>query len=371
MRTVTNSACDCVLLGQLLARPLVQPDCERDCCGAAYFLVERRLHLTNREERQLELLDAQETRRATAEREREQRLQDALEAEQARKWEVAQSVLSSVADEFGHNQEQAMLFIAQIPHGELPDHAFYMNGWDLIVQAPVVTAIQERTLRRLVRVYDRFRSANECYATTIEVLFGPAAPSNEVITSSVADGDPRSKHKQQFRERKDRMMDRLLDGITELQPHLSEALQDFGAAYDEMRGLERYVKSKHFPEIRAWFDGRCCYCGLELSASQAVQDHLIPLNQSGLGLHAWGNVVPSCATCNAIKLGRPWRDVVEERGGKAVIRRRKRIEDFVEHHRYAPPFDLREATADLYAEVGNVAMALIRTKIDRIRASST
>ena len=111
--------------------------------------------------------------------------------------------------------------------------------------------------------------------------------------------------------------------------------------------------------------------GLELSASQAVQDHLIPLNQSGLGLHTWGNVVPSCATCNAIKLGRPWRDVVEERGGKAVIRRRKRIEDFVEHHRYAPPFDLREATADLYAEVGNVAMALIRTKIDRIRASST
>jgi hypothetical protein len=62
--------------------------------------------------------------------------------------------------------------------------------------------------------------------------------------------------------------------------------------------------------------------------------------------------------------------VIAERAGPDAAERYKRIKEFVEFYKYAPAFDLGKATADLYAEVGSVAMALIRTKIERIRAAS-
>jgi hypothetical protein len=146
-------------------------------------------------------------------------------------------------------------------------------------------------------------------------------------------------------------------------------LQDFGAAYDEMRGLPRYSKAKHFGEIKSFFAERCCYCGTDIAVG-GVQDHLVPLNRTDLGLHAWGNIVPSCAACNAYKQGKPWHEVVAERAGSAASERYKAIKSFVAKYDYDPPFDLANATADLYAEVGAVAMALIRTKIERTREAS-
>jgi hypothetical protein len=146
-------------------------------------------------------------------------------------------------------------------------------------------------------------------------------------------------------------------------------LQDFGVAYDEARGLPRYVKSKHFQEIRAFFGGSCCYCGAPLS-EDGVQDHLIPLNRTSLGLHAWGNIVPSCGSCNAFKQGKPWHEVVAERAGEAAAERYKRINAFIAHYDYDPPYDLASATADLYVETGEVAMALIRTKIKRTKEAT-
>jgi 5-methylcytosine-specific restriction endonuclease McrA len=129
-------------------------------------------------------------------------------------------------------------------------------------------------------------------------------------------------------------------------------LQDFGAAYDDARGLPRYAKSKHFSEVRAFFGERCCYCGADFGPqTRAVEDHLVPLNRKDLGLHAWGNIVASCAQCNELKLGRPWHQVVAERAGENAAERYKLIDAFVKHYKYDPPYDLANATADLYAEV--------------------
>jgi hypothetical protein len=144
-------------------------------------------------------------------------------------------------------------------------------------------------------------------------------------------------------------------------------LQEFGAVYDEMRGRPRYVKAKHFSEVMEFFDNCCCYCGGELVPGRIAQDHLVALNQTDLGLHAWGNIVPSCSECNAVKQGRAWHEVVAERAGPAAAERYQRIREFIDHYEYKPSFDLAKATADLYAEVGNVAMALIRTKIERVK----
>ena len=147
-------------------------------------------------------------------------------------------------------------------------------------------------------------------------------------------------------------------------------LQDFGGAYDDMRGMPRYLRKRDLPEIARFFGDRCCYCGVEFGPEKRpVEDHLVPLNQTGLGLHAWGNIVSSCAECNANKLGQPWTDVSDLAGIRAKPRS-KRIRQFVSKYRYDPPFDLASATADLYAETGQVAMALIHTKIERTREAS-
>lgn len=144
-------------------------------------------------------------------------------------------------------------------------------------------------------------------------------------------------------------------------------LQQMGTAYDEERGLVPY-NAKHFPEIRDFFGKRCCYCGLTLEPSRTAQDHLIPMNKSSLGLHAWGNVVPACLDCNAQKQGREWHSFLVRRAGVDAAERYERVRAFVAKNKYAPkPDDLRKVAEDLYAEVGTVAMALIATKVKRFR----
>jgi 5-methylcytosine-specific restriction endonuclease McrA len=148
-------------------------------------------------------------------------------------------------------------------------------------------------------------------------------------------------------------------------------LQDFGSEYDEARGLEPYKKSAHLATIAEFFGDECCYCGKAFEAGNApVQDHLVPLNKTGLGLHAWGNIVPSCRDCNSFKQGKPWHEVVAAKAGPKASERYKRIKEFVAKYRYDPPYDLAAATEDLYAESGAVAIALIRTKISRTREAS-
>ncbi|MDB4954352.1 MAG: hypothetical protein JWO36_1921 [Myxococcales bacterium] len=146
-------------------------------------------------------------------------------------------------------------------------------------------------------------------------------------------------------------------------------LQEMGSAYDEERGLQVYDGKKHFPEVRKFFGERCCYCGDALKSGRIAQDHLIAMNKTDLGLHAWGNVVPSCQDCNSIKQGTHWKDFLIQRAAGAAKERHKRVTDFIKHYGYAPkPSDLHEVAAALYDEVGAIAMTLIDTKIKHVRA---
>lgn len=145
-------------------------------------------------------------------------------------------------------------------------------------------------------------------------------------------------------------------------------LQEMGAAYDEERGLPTYDGRKHFGEVRAFFDERCCYCGAALAPSRIAQDHLVPMNKVSLGLHAWGNIVPACQDCNAGKQGKEWHAYLVQRAGVDASERYKRVTEFVAHYRYAPELgDLRDVAEELYAEVGTLGMALIALKVKRIR----
>jgi hypothetical protein len=43
------------------------------------------------------------------------------------------------------------------------------------------------------------------------------------------------------------------------------------------------------------------------------------------------------------------------------------VKEFLEHYAYQPSQDLREVAAELYADVGTIAMTLITSKVERIR----
>jgi hypothetical protein len=125
-------------------------------------------------------------------------------------------------------------------------------------------------------------------------------------------------------------------------------LQEMGVAYDVERGLKPYSSArpaKDFTVVRAFFGDRCCYCDVDLGTVRTAQDHLIPMNKTSLGLHAWGNVVPACLDCNARKQAREWHAFLVERAGQSAAERYRRVTEFV--------------TSD-------VAMTLIKAKIRRV-----
>jgi hypothetical protein len=146
-------------------------------------------------------------------------------------------------------------------------------------------------------------------------------------------------------------------------------LQEMGAAYDVERGLSPYKGDKgDVAKIKAFFLGRCCYCDIELGPGVVAQDHLIPMNKTGLGLHAWGNVVPACGPCNAKKQGGDWRDFIIQRAGAHAAERHQRMKQFLDEYGYKPTRDLRAVAEELYEEVGAIAMTLISSKVKRIQS---
>lgn len=144
-------------------------------------------------------------------------------------------------------------------------------------------------------------------------------------------------------------------------------LQEMGGIYDDERGLPRFRKQNSV-DIAEFFGNRCCYCGTDFEeAGRVTQDHLVPMNKEALGLHAWGNVVPACPPCNSKKQGRDWREFIIERAGAEAPERHAKVKAFVAEYAYAPSLQFRDTAAQLYEEVGAVAMSLISSKISWTR----
>ena len=145
-------------------------------------------------------------------------------------------------------------------------------------------------------------------------------------------------------------------------------LHEMGVAYDEENGREPWKKAKHLGGVKDFFGNKCCYCGVDFTPTvAAVEDHLIPTNKTDLGLHAWGNIVPACRECNAKKQGSDWRDFIIQRAGPDGPERHARMREFLKEYGYKPGADLSAIAGELYDEVGEIAMTLIRAKIKRIR----
>ena len=111
-------------------------------------------------------------------------------------------------------------------------------------------------------------------------------------------------------------------------------LQEAGVMYDRARGLEPF---RRIDDTLGFFEHACAYCGIE--GAELVEEHVIPRNRAGVGLHAWGNVVPACRNCNRQKGGRlGWDDFLRSLVGDAEVAesRVQKIEAFQTAYRYAP-----------------------------------
>lgn len=141
-------------------------------------------------------------------------------------------------------------------------------------------------------------------------------------------------------------------------------LQDVGRFYDSARGFEPFVPKKvQKQELLDFFEGKCCYCGVDLGAGDFSQDHLIPMNKTGLGLHAWGNVVPCCRPCNNERQSTEWIAFLGTKAsGDAFKSRLDRIRGFVKQKGYDPNLNLHRFADNLYEDVGQVALTLIQLR---------
>ncbi|MFC1873305.1 HNH endonuclease [Chloroflexota bacterium] len=146
-------------------------------------------------------------------------------------------------------------------------------------------------------------------------------------------------------------------------------LQNVGAFYDEKRGLNKFVTTKsQKEELIAYFNGRCCYCGRGIAASDLYQDHLVPVNQYSLGLHAWGNVVPCYNDCNSAKQQQDWQVFLKSKAqGETFRQRASKISQFVQDKKYDPNLNLTEYAGNLYEDVGVIAMTLIELRPGQAR----
>jgi 5-methylcytosine-specific restriction endonuclease McrA len=151
-------------------------------------------------------------------------------------------------------------------------------------------------------------------------------------------------------------------------------LQEVGNFYDKERGFEVFKPSpKQKDEVHAFFERKCAYCAATLDADLSTLDHLIPLNRTELGLHAWGNVISCCRNCNKEKHFKGWKEFLQAKAGALAPERRERIQQFVAHYRYKPELGLHAIARNLYEDVGEVAATLIKLRLkqaeENIRAA--
>ncbi|MCI2254553.1 HNH endonuclease [Domibacillus sp. PGB-M46] len=116
-------------------------------------------------------------------------------------------------------------------------------------------------------------------------------------------------------------------------------LIDFGIVFEALVGNVLYTDSSTDRTVLLTdFNHRCCYCEKKLTIDTMEKDHLIPMNKTYVGLHAWGNLVPACHSCNSKKSGKEWMSFLlgkcGGKKGKVFTRRHNMIIDHVNKYGY-------------------------------------
>ncbi|WP_144122231.1 HNH endonuclease [Catellatospora sichuanensis] len=127
-------------------------------------------------------------------------------------------------------------------------------------------------------------------------------------------------------------------------------LEQAGRQYDQNRGLPLFGSMP--TSLLSRFGNSCAYCG---DAAALVAEHVVPINRTAVGLHAWGNIVPACEPCNKVKAGNPWEGHPRLDGP-----RRSAIAAYIAEYRYKPDVtELRIVVEKLYELADTQTRALI------------
>jgi len=95
-------------------------------------------------------------------------------------------------------------------------------------------------------------------------------------------------------------------------PAIRLFLTQIGKEYDRKYSPSVFDNKRDSQVILSFFNDECVYCGTTLSIAKnapnkMVKDHLIPINMTSIGLHAWGNIVPACNNCNSVRREEDWQ----------------------------------------------------------------
>jgi hypothetical protein len=89
----------------------------------------------------------------------------------------------------------------------------------------------------------------------------------------------------------------------------------------------------------------------------------MPVDNSCLGLHAWGNIVPCCEACAASRHQKSWRDFLKLKSSATDFSHRSAlIESFAATTRYDLDLNLHGYADSLYEDIGAVVMTLIQLR---------
>jgi hypothetical protein len=131
-------------------------------------------------------------------------------------------------------------------------------------------------------------------------------------------------------------VDRLSSPAQAANQAIRKFLRSLGKEYDIKRKLKPFSDNKDIYIIRKYFHDKCCYCRKSIMNIQWYKDHLIPMNKEQGGLHAWGNIVPSCKDCNGKKQGRDWIIFIKSfrLNPNAEESRMRRIRGYIQRYNY-------------------------------------
>jgi hypothetical protein len=129
----------------------------------------------------------------------------------------------------------------------------------------------------------------------------------------------------------------------------SRDLEVLGLAPGQLRGAKLRLS------LLAEFKNKCAYCQSPITAATSDIDHVVPMNKASLGLHMYGNLVPTCKPCNSDKHSDSLDEFISKHPGRVSVKVSANLKQ--RSNKYGSDLDtkpLRDFVQNLYSAVSDL-----------------
>lgn len=129
----------------------------------------------------------------------------------------------------------------------------------------------------------------------------------------------------------------------------SRDLEVLGLAPGQLRGAKLRLS------LLAEFKNKCAYCQSPITAATSDIDHVVPMNKASLGLHMYGNLVPTCKPCNSDKHSDSLDEFISKHPGRVSVKVSASLKQRAK--KYGSDLDtkpLRDFVENLYSSVSDL-----------------